>query len=160
MVHTASVEVEWPGIFVPFPYALKDRKINLGNQGFYTIIGAWLDERGQPSEEGVLLYIGHSYDEPLRERIVRDFERRCINQFSGFDQEMSIIANIGYLGIHTPNEVSDQIYQDIECCLVHNNQPMCNPLCRKGYPVSQRTVTISNRGFYWMLKSNSYCLGQ
>jgi hypothetical protein len=55
----------------------------------------------------------------------------------------------------TLDKITKQLFDDIECCLINSNQPICNTMCKDSY--KGREIKIINDGDYSPLKKESIC---
>jgi len=53
--------------------------------------------------------------------------------------------------------VTQELFDDTECCLIFCNQPMCNVKCKEAY--TGRALEVINTGDFTPLKEKSSCSG-
>ena len=79
-----------------------------------------------------LLYIGQAFDQTLRKRIPQDHPAyECVLQYQKEHSNVDIIVLIGLIENSTVERLTQQLFDDVECCLIFCNQPLCNITCKE-----------------------------
>jgi len=153
---TDTVYIDWIQGVVPFHQVkdLKHKTYDLDRKGLYAILAgtrsqkAWVDLR--------LLYIGQAFDQILRERIPQKHPAyECVFKYQKRHSGVHILVMIGFIEKSTVERATQQLYDDIECCLILCNQPWCNTTCKESY--SGRDLQVINVGHYKPLKERCSC---
>jgi hypothetical protein len=129
---------------------------HLDEKGFYAILGATFAESGNKPGwiNYKLLYIGQAFDQTLRKRIPQGHDAyKCVNEQLEKSGKTAIVM-VGFVTRCSATVTSD-LFDDIECCLIHTNQPFCNTECRDEY--NGRPIRITNTGGYQPLRETSSC---
>jgi len=125
----------------------------LDGPGFYAILGANRDVSGTFLVEMKVLYIGHAFGESLREEISREnAENGRIAEFLNQNPGYEPVVMVGAV-THSDDSVDRGLFQDIQCCLVHANQPSYNDGCRDAY--TGRDIEIINTGDFYPIEEQS-----
>ncbi len=136
-------------------YSIDSERLN--QSGFYMLLtGEPVDERQFNINE--LLYIGQAYDQTLRVRIPQQHPAYdCIvKKYKGKFLYLAVCSIISLQGI---SGITHELFDDIECCLIYRNGPLCNINCRDEYNSNRRRreIQIENTGKYDPLEQNSRC---
>lgn len=80
----------------------------------------------------------------------------CANKWLTDNPSFKLLVMAGTITRATSQRITQELMDDVECCLVFTNQPKCNgPPCKESY--SGREIMISNTGAYQPLKESSKC---
>ena len=128
----------------------------LDQSGFYMLL------TGKPTNErkftiGKLLYIGQAYNQKIRDRIPQSHPAYdCIvENHSG---EYLYLAVSEILQLDGMEKITQELFDDIECCLIYKNEPLCNTDCVNEYNSKlRREIQIINCGGYNPIKENCRC---
>lgn len=151
-----TVEVTWAKGFIRFSDVETAKLPVLDGAGLYAVLGAkhdsgkggWLDYR--------LLYIGQSFDQSLRARIPQPHDAYgCVDSWVQKNEGFEAVVMAGAITASNVQSVTSSLMDDVECCLINTNQPLCNDKCKDVYAGSELQVT--NAGDYAPLKSVSTC---
>lgn len=126
----------------------------LDQPGFYMLL---TENPFNEHRIGNLLYIGQAYDQTLRGRIPQQHPAYdCIVQRYGGRFLYLAVSNIIWLqGI---TRTTHELFDDIECCLIYRNRPLCNIDCKDKYDYNHRRgILIENTGSYAPLEGSSRC---
>jgi hypothetical protein len=147
--------MDWALIYW-YPHVYTLEKIDKADEqnDFYAILGA---KRGYKEWRDLdLLYIGMAFRQTVKERIMQPHEAyTCINEYLKDNPGREIIIMVGMLVDYSLDRVTEQFVEDIECCLIHSNQPWCNERCKTSY--TARPLLVLNDGDYAPLKKKSHC---
>lgn len=148
------VQVTWLNGF----YRLDDiptvKVQELNGVGLYAVLIAKFDKQTTKWESWKLLYIGHAFDQTLRDRIPQPHEAdKCVKNWFDANPGFEKVVMIG--AVTLPKQVTKGLLADIECCLINVNQPPCNIACKDAY--SGRDLDIINLGDYKPLQLKSKC---
>ncbi|MDD4440359.1 MAG: hypothetical protein PHX41_00550 [Kiritimatiellae bacterium] len=147
MIHWAKGVIEYSSVE-------KSGEMNLDYIGFYAILGGVHDTARNVYTHITLLYIGQAYEQSLRARIPQPHTAYgLINTWLSGHPGYTPVVMIGLRD--AVGNKSQSLYDDIECCLIYNNQPLCNDKCKESY--NGRAITITNDGDYAPLKQVSVC---
>ncbi|PLX01107.1 MAG: hypothetical protein C0594_14390 [Marinilabiliales bacterium] len=105
------------------------------------------------------IYIGKSYkrqnDETVRDRILEHFNDdtgKCIMKKC----TKNSYVKVGKIILEEIQQISPKVIQYVECCLINNNQPLCNDKpCKISY--TGYDLQVTNIGSYKPLKEESLC---
>lgn len=150
-----SVTIEWSN---PIRYdRLENSRVDaLGYSGFYMIIEGVLDSNTRQYTDFELLYIGQAYRQNIIVRIQQDHQADdCIDEFLNEFKECVLFVKAGLIVEMSQERDSQPLFNDIECCLIFRNQPICNTMCKDSY--NGRDIKIENTGNYEPLKRYSRC---
>jgi hypothetical protein len=149
-----TVTINWVNNVVRLSKIKTSRLPSLDQKGFYAILGAKQDEK-RKWEVMTLLYIGQAFDQTLRERIPQEQRAyKCVAAFLGnnLGTKAEAIVIHGLVG-RSSASLNEDLVDDIECCLVNSNQPLCNQPCKDSY--KGRPLAITNVGGFYPLKEQS-----
>ena len=153
-----TVYINWVQGVVPF-HQIKDfrhKTYDLDRNGFYAILGGTYDSRSRGWKNLKLLYIGQAFDQTLRERIPQEHPAyQCVFEYRKRHSGVDILVKIGFIEKSTVERSTQQLFDDIECCLIFCNQPLCNTTCKESY--SGRDLQVINVGHYRRLKEKCTC---
>ena len=125
----------------------------LDEHGFYMLLtGIPIDM--QKIDIGELLYIGQTCEQTLRQRIPQNHPSyECIvRKYHG---HMLYLA-VGHMEVEGINRKTCDLFDDIECCLIYDNKPVCNTSCTDEY-LGRRVVYIQNTDQFRPLHEISRC---
>lgn len=150
-----NVTVKWSKILVAIGNVSQSKNEYMDLHGYYTIIAG--KHKGRKVENPKLLYIGQAFKQTLRERIPQDHKKaeKCILKYLRENPGTTVWVQTGSITSSDTKTRTQQIYDDIECCLIFTNQPKCNTQCKESY--EGREIRITNTGAYGVLKKNSSC---
>ena len=153
-----TVHINWVQGVVPF-HQIKDfrhKTYDLDKNGFYAILGAKYNSNTKKWENPMLLYIGQAFDQTLRERIPQEHPAyKCVFEYRKRHSDIDILVMIGFIEKSSVERSTQQLFDDIECCLIFCNQPLCNALCKESY--LGRDLQVFNMGYYKPLKETCTC---
>ena len=131
-------------------------KWNLDKKGFYAILGGPFDSTSSSWKNLVLLYIGQAFAQTLRERISQKHPAYdCVFEYQKKHPSVDIIVKIGFVEKSTVQALTQQLFDDVECCLTYCNQPLCNTTCKESY--TGRDLQVINMGDYTSLREKCFC---
>ncbi len=151
------VLIDWAQSVVPFDQVkdFKSETCNLDRKGFYVILSGTKTAKGWVKPR--LLYIGQAFDQTLRERIPQERkEYQCVYSYQKAHAGAPIWVMIGFVKESTVGRVNQQLFDEIECCSIFSNQPLCNTACKDSY--SGRDLEVINVGHYEPLEERCTCL--
>lgn len=153
-----TIYINWVQGVVPL-HQIKDfrhKTYDLDKNGFYAILGGTYDSRSKGWKNLKLLYIGQAFDQTLRERIPQEHPAyQCVFEYRKRHSGVDILVKIGFIEKSTVERSTQQLFDDIECCLIFCNQPLCNTTCKESY--SGRDLQVINSGYYRRLKEKCTC---
>jgi hypothetical protein len=154
-----TVNVEWDKGVIRFDQIKDFKSENLDKKGFYTILGWTFDETSKKWKDLKLLYIGQAFDQTLRERIPQEHDAyNCVYDYKKNHSGTSLFVMIGIIKESSVEKQTQQLFNDIECCLIFRNKPACNTTCQESY--SGRDLEVTNTGDYVPLKEKCSCSAQ
>jgi len=150
-----SVTVEWTQTADTFANIDKSKLPHLDEKGLYAILGAVFDKPQNQWTKFNLLYIGQAFDQTLRVRIPQPHDA-----YACFDENLkkttkTAIVMVGIVTQASVKPITQSLFDDVECCLIHSNQPLCNTDCKAEY--KGRPLKITNTEGYPPLKPASEC---
>ena len=151
-----EVTIHWAKGVIEFSDIESSGEMQLDYVGFYAILGARRDAAGSSYTNVELLYIGQAYEQILRKRIVQPHSAyACVTQWLKEHPGFVPVIMIGLREV--TSQRSQSLYDDIECCLIFDNQPRCNDKCKEGYSKTGRHIRITNEGDYAPLRQVTTC---
>lgn len=159
MAAYTDVAVRWAKLVVPFFDFAEAEHSHLDRGGLYALLAGKPDHNAlYPDGEawqwdvpaGGLRYIGLSVDQTLRIRVPQDHSayKRTARVVRMNPERPDAIVMFGR--ISSPRRASNDLYEDVECALIFDNQPADNTSCRSRY--LRRAIRITNLGESWPLK--------
>jgi hypothetical protein len=150
-----TVQVNWVQGVTRWPDISTAKSAFLDKKGLYAVlIGKW-DENNKNWTNPKLVYIGQSLDQTIRQRLLQPHPAyECIKE--------QLTANPSYQAlvmggeIVTQTKLTQQLADDIECCLVYRNKPICNVKCKESY--TGRELLVRNTGDFNPLAEESTCM--
>ncbi len=142
-----TVHVDWPKGAVLFDQikTFQHSEWDLDKNGFYAIYCASYDEESRSWKNLVLLYIGQAFEQTLRQRIPQPHDAYdCVFDYQKKHPGTDVIVKIGYITKSTVQKVTQQLFDDVECCLTFCNKPYCSITCKDSY--SGRDLQVINTG--------------
>jgi hypothetical protein len=150
-----TVTIEWGRTATRFEQIARSQLAHLDQNGFYAIIGANYDETKKEWTNLDLLYIGQAFDQTLRQRIPQPHDAySCVNE-NIKKTGKTVIVMVGVIRETSAERVTQDFVDDVECCLIYSNQPLCNDKCKDEY--RGRPLRITNTEGYSPLKPSSSC---
>lgn len=151
-----NVTIHWGKGVIQYSAIEASGNVDLDYIGFYAILGGIHNPDKSSYTDITLLYIGQTYKQSLRDRIPQPHSAyTCINAWLKKHPKHSPVVMIGLREV--AGDKSQALYDDIECCLIYDNQPLCNDKCKENYSPTGREITITNDGDYSPLKQVSVC---
>jgi len=151
-----SVEIKWDEGVTRFDDISSSSRQNLDQKGFYAILGARFDKETSKWKELKLLYIGQAFDQTLRQRIPQKHPGyECILEYRQNRAGSDIVVMIGVIGKTNAERITQELFDDIECCLICCNKPLCNMQCKESY--GGRAIQIVNTGDFIPLRKECTC---
>ena len=124
-------------------------------KGFYMLI--LTDKDSQTDIYKPSLYIGLAYKQSMEIRPGQvsghQAAYQCVIKNS---KDKVLFIKLGVLTKCNLDKKTEQLYEDIEKCLIYCNQPTCNTLNKSNYE-SNRIVKIQNTGYFVSLIENCDC---
>jgi len=128
---------------------------NLDNNGFYALLGGRWNDTTKKWSDLELLYIGQAFDQTLRTRILQPHDAYTCIEAQLEKTGKTAIVMVGVVTQASVQRLTQDVIDDLECCLIYSNQPLCNERCKDTY--SGREITITNIGGNFPLKASSAC---
>ena len=151
-----NVSIKWTEGVIDYSQLDKYNNSVLDESGFYALLSGIYNRQNDSFELIRLLYIGQAYKQDLRTRIQQRHEGyKCINSHLKKYKKRSIIVMLGTITKTSLIKITQSLYDDIECCLINSNKPLCNQICKEKY--TGRDIKILNKGDYSPLKQISIC---
>ncbi len=103
-----------------------------------------------------LHYIGLAYKQTLRERIPQEDSHPAYKEIDNYIKNhpgYSKFVRIGNVISKYQDKDSENLFKDIEACLIYDNQPPANTINKESY--NGRDIRINNEGNVSLLKSTS-----
>jgi hypothetical protein len=139
-----EITLDWSSNFIPFENVRNNKNNLLVNNGFYAIYTA------KPMGKGLitsvkLQYIGQAYDQTLRERIPQPhvaYEK--IENYIAKHQGFHVYIKTGIITDCNVARKTQDLFDDIENCLIYENQPAANTEGKDAY--IGRALILNNIG--------------
>jgi hypothetical protein len=154
-----TVSIKWDDGITQFDQIKDSKRTNLDKSGFYAISGATFDKSSNKWNGLKLLYIGQAFDQTLRVRIPQEHDAyKCVFDYKKNHSGTDLVVMIGIIEKSSVQKQTQQLFNDIECCLIFWNKPSCNTACQESY--SGRDLEVTNTGDYTPLKDKRSCSAQ
>jgi hypothetical protein len=151
-----SVTVDWAQGIITVDGLEQSKNPCLDQAGFYAILAGNLNATTKRYTNLILLYIGQAYNQTLRVRIPQEHDAyECVNAYARDNPTVTLLIMVGVVTDMPGNRATQQLYDDVECCLINKNQPRCNTACKDNY--SGRDLTVTNTGDFSPLAQQSVC---
>jgi len=151
-----TVHINWEESVIRFSNIKDSNNSKLDGKGFYAILGAIYNAEKNNWGNIKLLYIGQAFGQTLRERIQQEHPAyECVFDYQKKYSNVGIVVMLGVIEKSTVEKLTQQLFDDIECCLVFRNQPLCNTSCKESY--SGRDLKVINTGHPYPLKEECPC---
>ena len=156
MAHIDFATIWWDHeVLTPDQLAGTERPA-FNNRGFYCILGARADHHEKCWRDLDLLYIGQAYRQTIRDRVLQEHAAyECVNEYLRQAQDKNIVVMAGIVVDASLDRITQEFFDDIECCLIYSNDPLCNTACAESY--SGRPLFVVNEGDYSPLRKRSSC---
>lgn len=151
-----TVHIDWDETVIRFKNVKDSKRPKLDKKGFYAILGAVFNTKTKKWGTLKLLYIGQAFDQNLRERVPQEHPAyECVFNYQKKHSSVDIVVMLGTIKKSTVQKSTQQLFNDIECCLILCNQPLCNTSCKDSY--SGRDLKVINAGHPFPLKKECSC---
>lgn len=151
-----TVQIDWDEIVIRFNDVEDSKRPKLDEKGFYAVLGAVYNPKTKKWGNIKLLYIGQVFDQTLRERIPQEHPAyKCVLNYQKKHSGVGVVVMLGTVKKSTVKKSTQQLFNDIECCLIFCNQPLCNTSCKESY--SGRDLKVFNTGDPYPLKKECSC---
>lgn len=151
-----TVHINWYEVVTRINWIKDSKRTELDKKGFYAILGATHNAKSNKWENIKLLYIGQAFDQTLRERIPQEHEAyKCVFKYQKDHSGVGIVVMVGIIKNPSVQKLTQQLFDDTECCLVFHNKPLCNTTCKESY--SGRDIKVINIGHPYPLEKESTC---
>ena len=151
-----TATINWAKGVITWDHLGSSSESYLKEAGFYAILAGTLNPTTKQYEQIKLLYIGQAYEQTLGECIPQPHAGyECINAYAQKNPSAKILVMVGVLTQTNRENITQQFFNDIECCLIFRNQPLCNTLCEDSY--SGRNLSITNTGDFNPLAQSCVC---
>ncbi|GMO51904.1 MAG: hypothetical protein Ta2G_09640 [Termitinemataceae bacterium] len=134
----------------------ESRDKNLDKHGFYVILTGKFDPPSGQYTDIKLQYIGQAYKQTIRVRILQEHDAyteiaKYLKKNIGFE----LLVMSGTIATSSLAKLTYQFIDDVEACLIFDNQPLCNTRNMDSY--NGRNITVNNTGDYLPLQQVSIC---
>jgi len=151
-----TVHIDWDELVIRFNLVKDSKHSKLDMKGFYAVLGAVYDPKKKKWGNIKLLYIGQASDQTLRERIPQEHPAyECVFNYQKKHSEIGIVVMLGTIKKSTFKRHTQHVFNNIKCCLVLCNQPLCNTSCKEFY--SGRDLKVINTGYPYPLNKECSC---
>lgn len=151
-----TVQIKWIEGVIQFNAISEFKHQYLDKKGFYALLGARFNKETDRWEEIKLLYIGQAFDQTLRERIPQEHPAyKCVFEYTKKNPGKQIAVMLGIIEKSSVQKLTQELFNDVECCLISWNQPTCNTQCKESY--TGRELQVTNTGGFTPLKEKSTC---
>jgi len=153
-----TIHIDWGKGVIRFSDVENFKSSRLDGKGFYALLGAVYNPKTEEWGAIKLLYIGQAFEQTLRTRIRQEHPAyECVFDYKKkhSSSKVDIVVMLGVVQSSTVKKLTQQLFNDIECCLVHKNKPLCNTSCKELY--SGRDLKIINVGSFYPLTKEHEC---
>ena len=111
--------------------------------GFYAIyVGVPSEKLGYTTLKK-LLYIGQAYKQKIRDRLQQPHDAdECMKTEKEGEPDSDLYVKTGRITENNLENTTQELFDDIECCMIYTNKPACNQKCLVEY--SGGDITISH----------------
>jgi len=125
----------------------------LDEKGFYAIYACVYNKDRNSITPKKLLYIGQAFEQTIRERLKQPHDAdACMKKEKQNEPNSGLWFKTGVITKHDQEKVTQQLFNDVECCMIYVNKPKCNTLCMETYEGGAIEVT---HGGARMIKNSS-----
>jgi hypothetical protein len=129
--------------------------INLDRKGLWFFASGNEDADGAVEIED-LLFIGVAFSQDLREEIPDKRHMRSYKSMLYECRNYDLYLAYAFISDTEGGKWPKRLESDIQCALIFDNQPLCNPYCRDEYKSKEGTsLTINNVGDFFPLEETS-----
>jgi len=114
----------------------------LDGKGFYAIYACVYNKDRNSITPKKLLYIGQAFEQTIRERLKQPHDAdACMKKEKQNEPNSGLWFKTGVITKHDQEKVTQQLLNDVECCMIYVNKPKCNTLCMETYEGGAIEVT-------------------
>ncbi|MBA7621622.1 hypothetical protein ES703_28986 [subsurface metagenome] len=125
----------------------------LDGKGFYAIYACVYNKDRNSITPKKLLYIGQAFEQTIRERLKQPHDAdACMKKEKQNEPNSGLWFKTGVITKNDQEKVTQQLFNDVECCMIYVNKPKCNTLCIETYEGGAIEVT---HGGARMIKNSS-----
>ena len=125
----------------------------LDQKGFYAIYACVYNKDRNSITPKKLLYIGQAFEQTIRERLKQPHDAdACMKKEKQNEPNSGLWFKTGVITKNDQEKVTQQLFNDVECCMIYVNKPKCNTLCMETYEGGAIEVT---HGGARMIKNSS-----
>ena len=125
----------------------------LDEKGFYAIYACVYNKDRNSITPKKLLYIGQAFEQTIRERLKQPHDAdACMKKEKQNEPNSGLWFKTGVITKNDQEKVTQQLFNDVECCMIYVNKPKCNTLCMETYEGGAIEVT---HGGARMIKNSS-----
>ena len=129
------VKITWSEKITPLTYIPKSKIRYMDEKGFYAIYLGVPSEKPLQTTLKKLLYIGQAYDQTIRKRSQQphDDADKCMKSENEKEPGSNLYIKSGIITENDQDGISQELFNDVECCMIYTNKPACNQKCMKEY---------------------------
>ena len=125
----------------------------LDEKGFYAIYACVYNKDRNSITPKKLLYIGQAFEQTIRERLKQPHDAdACMKKEKQNEPNSGLWFKTGVITKNDQEKITQQLFNDVECCMIYVNKPKCNTLCMETYEGGAIEVT---HGGARMIKNSS-----
>ena len=114
----------------------------LDGKGFYAIYACVYNKDKNSITPKKLLYIGQAFEQTIRERLKQPHDAdACMKKEKQNEPNSGLWFKTGVITKNDQEKVTQQLFNDVECCMIYVNKPKCNTLCMETYEGGAIEVT-------------------
>jgi len=114
----------------------------LDGKGFYAIYACVYNKDRNSITPKKLLYIGQAFEQTIRERLKQPHDAdACMKKEKQNEPNSGLWFKTGVITKNDQEKVTQQLFNDVECCMIYVNKPKCNTLCMETYEGGAIEVT-------------------
>ncbi|MES0489669.1 MAG: hypothetical protein ABUK01_06745 [Leptospirales bacterium] len=122
--------------------------------GFYALVAENIED--EASTEVDLLYIGMAYERTILNLVKQPYRAfDFLEEYEKLNLDMETFFMVGLLQENAPNETPKNIFSNIQCLLVRQNEPLFNVPCKEIKSNHTANLSITNSGDYEPLEEFS-----
>jgi len=117
----------------------------LDQKGFYAIYASVYNKETKKVTHKKLLYIGQSFEQKIRDRLKQPHGADdCMKKEKKNEPNSDLWFRTGIITKKDQERETQQLFNDIECCMIYTSKPKCNTLCMESYEEKKIEITHVN----------------
>jgi len=141
----ARVKITWSEITTPLSNIPLSTIRYLDEKGFYAIYLGVPTDKPNSIIIKKLLYIGQAYKQKIRDRLQQPHDAdECMKSEKEKEPGSKLYIKSGIILEYDQDGISQELFDDVECCMIYINKPACNEKCIDEYGGGDITISHVN----------------